>query len=195
MTHQISPDDALERLLLGNRRYVAGLSEHPRSNPERREELRGGQSPFAVVLCCSDSRVSPELIFDQGLGDLFVMRVAGNIAPDAVIGSIEYAVEHLGSTLVVVMGHSSCGAVSAAVSGYAEEDHIKSIVAELQPAVEAAAGSAGDAVGVAARANAGIVAESLRACEPLLAPAVASGRARVVAAYYDLESGAVELLG
>jgi carbonic anhydrase len=111
----VSPDDARTQLMQGNARYVAAKMKHPTQSAERRIEVAKGQHPVAVVLGCADSRVPPELLFDQGLGDLFTVRVAGNIADDAVIGSIEYALEHLGATLVMVLGHERCGAVQAAV--------------------------------------------------------------------------------
>jgi carbonic anhydrase len=99
--------------MAGNQRYVQHKEEHPDQSPARRSELEAGQHPFAVILGCADSQVSPELLFDQGLGDLFVIRVAGNIVDDAVLGSIEYAVEHLGTKLIMVTGHEKCAAVSA----------------------------------------------------------------------------------
>src|SRR6266566_4654777 len=112
-----TPAVALERLKEGNRRFAADKPAPKRTDAKRRAELAGGQHPFAVVLTCADSRVTPELVFDQGLGDIFVLRVAGNIADRAVIGSIEYAVEHLHTPLIVVLGHESCGAVKAALEG------------------------------------------------------------------------------
>ena len=102
--------DPVQRLFDGNRRYVSARRTHPRETSERRAAIATGQKPFAIVLGCGDSRVPPEIVFDQGLGDLFVLRVAGNVADDAVVGSIEYPTEHLGATLVVVLGHERCGA-------------------------------------------------------------------------------------
>src|SRR5215218_7417660 len=109
----MKPADALKAIMEGNARFVAAKAAYPHQTVEQRTSVAGGQHPIAVVLSCSDSRVPPELVFDQGLGDLFVVRVAGNVADDAVIASIEYAVEHLGPTLVVVLGHEKCGAVAA----------------------------------------------------------------------------------
>src|SRR3954451_10886779 len=119
----LSADQALSRLLAGNERFVAHKERHPDESAGRRRELVSGQHPFAVILGCSDSRVAPELLFDEGLGDLFVIRVAGNIVDDDILASIEYAVEHLGTKLVVVLGHEKCGAVSAAVSGESTVGH------------------------------------------------------------------------
>ena len=111
---KVSPTEANQRLSEGNARFVAGHSQHPRQDPERRTELASTQHPFAVVLGCADSRTGPETLFDQGLGDLFVVREAGNVVDDHTLGSIEYAVEHLHSPLIVVLGHERCGAVAAA---------------------------------------------------------------------------------
>lgn len=112
----MTAEEALNQLKEGNSRYVKGDIKHPHTDIQRRDELTGGQHPFAVILSCADSRVVPELLFDQGLGDLFVIRVAGNVAKDKVIGSIEYAIKFLNSKLIVVMGHENCGAVSASLS-------------------------------------------------------------------------------
>ena len=109
--------DPLQRLIDGNRRYVDGRLQHPNQTPARREEVARGQKPFAAVVACADSRVAPEVVFDQGLGDLFVLRVAGNVANDMILGSLEYAVLHLGVGLVAVIGHKGCGAVQAAIGG------------------------------------------------------------------------------
>jgi carbonic anhydrase len=190
----MNPDEAWESLAAGNRRYVAGEQGHPDQTPERRRELAGGQRPFAAILGCSDSRVPPELIFDQGLGDLFVVRVAGNIVDAATLGSLEYAVHHLGVSLIVVLGHSSCGAVQATLMGGRPEGSIAALVAALQPAVEVARQQPGPLLDNAVRANVTLVAAQLQAAEPILAPAVASGALRVEAGVYSLTSGAVELL-
>jgi len=128
----LTADQALQRLIEGNRRYVAGAATHPDQTTQRRAELAKGQFAFAIVLTCSDSRVVPELFLDQGLGDLFVVRNAGNILDDHVIGSMDYAVEHLHVPLVLVVGHEKCGAVSAAVAGGEAPCHIRSVVAALE---------------------------------------------------------------
>ena len=133
----VNPEKALAALIEGNRRYQAQHVTHPHQNAARRAELAAGQHPIAAVLSCADSRVPPEIVFDQGLGDLFVVRVAGNITDDVVLGSLEYAVEHLGVPLVVVLGHYKCGAIQAAVEGGTPHDHVASLVAALKPSVEA----------------------------------------------------------
>src|SRR4051795_13565486 len=124
-------DRALARLLEGNGRYARHKEQHPDETLARRKELETGQHPFAVILSCADSRVPPELVFDQGLGDLFVIRVAGNIADDDVLGSIEYAVEHLHTKLILVLGHEKCGAVSAAVEGNHDPGHLESLLSAI----------------------------------------------------------------
>lgn len=188
------PDEVMAELRAGNARFVAGTPSHPRAGPDRVRELVAGQTPLAVVLGCSDSRVPPEILFDQGIGDLFVVRVAGNVSEPATTGSIEYAAEHLGTPLVVVLGHRGCGAVAATAAGAPATGNLGAIVREIQPAVKAArkapsgAGLVPDAVLLNARAAAGqLVSES-----PVLRRLVAAGKVRIAVAIYDLESGAVE---
>jgi carbonic anhydrase len=187
--------EAIRGLEEGNARFVSGQLQHPRQNPQRRTELSTHQNPFAVILGCADSRTSPEVVFDQGLGDLFVIREAGNVIDDHTIGSIEYAVEHLHAPLVVVMGHKRCGAVAAARDTVAAkshaEGHIDSIVAGIRPAVEATAGQDAEAT---CKAHVRNVVLALRTCEPLIRHLVEDGHVKVVGAYYDLETGIVKFL-
>lgn len=194
-----TPDAALSKLLRGNRRFVSDQSKHPNVTAKRRTEVAKGQHPFAIVLTCADSRVSPELLFDAGLGDLFVLRVAGNVTDDAILGSIEYAVEHLHAPLIMVLGHERCGAVSATVdavkSGGEVPRHIDSLVKALRPAVDRVKADGGDVVDHAVSANAELVAEALRKSGPVLAEHVEEGALKVVAARYDLDSGEVQVLG
>jgi len=193
----ITSEQARIRLIEGNRRFADGLMSHPRQASERRREALKGQQPFAIVLGCSDSRVPPETIFDQGLGDLFVIRVAGNVLDDAVLGSLEYGVEHLGVGLIVVLGHTQCGAVTAAAhGGAAAPGKIAYLLAQVQPAVEQARqdGEEGDLVKRAVELNALCVAQEIRTSEPLLAQAARLGGLQVVAAVYHLESGEVRWL-
>ena len=187
-------DEAIERLIAGNQRYVTAKQSHPHQTPERRSELCEGQCPFAVILGCADSRVPPEVIFDQGLGDLFVIRVAGNIVDDGVLGSVEYAAEHLHTPLVVVLGHSNCGAVGATVAGGELEGHLPALAAAIQPAVDEVKDLPGDLVDNAVRANAKMVAGQLKASRPVLADLVHAGELKIVAARYDIDTGLVELL-
>ena len=190
----LSATEAVQRLTEGNRRFVSGASEHPHCDPGRRTELAAGQHPFATIITCADSRVPAELVFDQGLGDVFVIRVAGNIADDAILGSIEYASLHLGVNLIVVMGHQSCGAVGAAVDGSATGMHIDALIDAIAPAV-AEAKSAGDdeLLERSVHANAKMVAGQIRESQPALAGLAQQGVV-VQAAYYSLETGEVSWL-
>jgi carbonic anhydrase len=186
---------ALDRLHLGNQRYMAGQSLQPRQTAQRREQVAPSQQPFATILSCADSRVPPEIIFDQGLGDLFAIRVAGNVVDPAIMGSVEYAVEHLGTHLVVVLGHQSCGAVTAAVDlvtkGAQPNGHVPAFVNPIVPAVKQAQTMSGDLVDNAVRANVRMVTAQLQAAGPVLSKAVSKKTLLIVGARYDLHSGAV----
>jgi len=191
----VAPAKAIAKLKEGNGRYTSGNLEHPGQTTERRAELTKDQHPFAVILSCSDSRVPPEIVFDQGLGDLFVVRVAGNVIDDHGLGSIEYAVDHLGARLIVVLGHQSCGAVKAAKETIAAKSkapgHIQSLVTAIQPAVEATAKSD---LGATVEANVKNVVQALRTSTPILKPKVDSGEVQVIGGYYSLDTGAVTFL-
>lgn len=176
--------------MAGNRRYAAGELSHPNATPERREALLGGQQPFAVILGCSDSRIPPEIIFDRGQGDLFVIRVAGNVIDDIVLGSIEYAALHLDTPLVLVLAHSACGAVAAARSGGELDGHLPSIAEALRPAVH----DVGEKPHAAEKANARHVTRKLLSEGKGFAELASEGRLAVLPAFFDLESGLVELL-
>jgi carbonic anhydrase len=190
----VSADEALARLLEGNKRFVEMKLAHPDQDIACRTALSKGQQPFAIILGCSDSRVPPEVIFDQGLGGLFVVRVAGNVADDIGIASMEYAVEHLGSRLIVVLGHERCGAVTAAVKGGELPGHLPVLMTALKPAVDKSKGAAGDPVDAAIVANVGITAAQLRGSKPILAEMVEKGEIKIVGGRYDLDTGAVELI-
>jgi carbonic anhydrase len=190
----INADEALQRLSEGNKRYVVGKFIRPHQTSVRRAELIEGQHPFAIILSCSDSRIPVEIVFDQGIGDLFVVRVAGNIADDVALGSIEYAAAHLHVPLVVVMGHGGCGAVAATTSGGELEGHLPVIAAAIRPAVDKVKTQQGDLVNNAARANAVMVAEKLKASKPVLSELVRSGKLTIEAAFYDIKSGKVEFI-
>ncbi|WP_173434270.1 carbonic anhydrase [Allosalinactinospora lopnorensis] len=190
-------DGALRLLRQGNRRWRASASHHPNEDAARREELTGGQSPFATILGCSDSRVPPELVFDRGLGDLFTVRSAGQVPDPSVLGSVLYAVEHLETPLLVVLGHESCGAVSAAVEAHETGDvpqgHIGHLVERLLPVVESTPDDGGDFVDACVTANAEDIARRLREDEEIGGFA-RTGALRVVAARYELGTGAVTFL-
>jgi carbonic anhydrase len=189
-----TPTEALERLLAGNRRFFSGLPKSRSGIVERRKELATEQRPFAVVVCCSDSRVGPEVVFDQGLGDIFVVRTAGEIVDDVGLGSIEYAVEHLGSPLVVVLGHERCGAVAAALKGGDLPGHIGALARAIAPAVAESKGASGDALDNAVRAQIRAVVRQLRSAAPIVAELVHAGKVLVVGARYDLDTGVAEVV-
>ncbi len=189
-----SPDVALKQLMDGNRRFVSETQVNPNQDQGRRAILKSSQAPFAAILSCADSRVPPEVVFDQGLGDLFVVRVAGNIINDQLLGSLEYAAAHLDTPLIVVLGHTSCGAIGAVASGAELEGHIQSLVSAIQPAVEKAKELDGDLTDNSAREVARMTADQLRSSEPVMSSLVKEGKIKIVPAFYDLETGEVELL-
>src|SRR6476469_8122992 len=168
----ITPDGALQKLMEGNQRYIQQKRTFPDQARSRIVEVAQGQHPFATILACSDSRVAPEIIFDQGLGDLFDIRVAGNFLDDVVLGSRGYATLELGVPLLVILGHERCGAVKAALDGKAVPGHIGTLVAAIQPAVDATKNRGGDAWDNAVRANVKMNVNNLKSSSPLLAAAV-----------------------
>lgn len=194
----VTADEALERLKQGNERFQKGTGENPGRNVARRAELTEGQSPSAIILCCSDSRVAPEFAFDAGLGDLFVVRVAGNVANTSSIASIEYAVLHLGAKLVVVTGHESCGAVNAAIDsvqegGDAEQnvDHLQNLdhlLGYIRPALETSDALEAD---LHARNHARLTAQQLCDDSEIIRNAVENDGVKIVPAFHQLASGAV----
>ncbi|MFC3994279.1 carbonic anhydrase [Nocardiopsis sediminis] len=191
------PDTALTLLREGNRRWRTYHQVHPNEDAERRAEAVDGQSPFALVLGCADSRVAPELVFDRGVGDLFDTRSAGQVLDESVLGSIAYGVEHLHIPLIVVLGHAACGAVTAAVEAHRSGDvpagHIGYLVQQLLPVVEATPDSGDDFIDDCISANALDIADTLRS-DPELAGHVDSGELRVVAARYELDGSTVTFL-
>ncbi|MBW4494606.1 MAG: carbonic anhydrase [Oscillatoria princeps RMCB-10] len=189
-----SPDLALQKLMDGNKRFVEEKRTYPDQNRVRLAEVAQGQHPFAIVLGCADSRVPAEILFDQGIGDIFDIRVAGNITDDVVLGSIEYAAEHLGVPLIVVLGHEGCGAVKAALEGKPVPGHIGSLLAAINPALAKAKGQAGDPLDNAVKANVKLVVEQLKSSQPILTELLKEGRLKIVGARYDLDSGKVETI-
>lgn len=199
----ISANEALERLKEGNRRFVSGTrSLETLMSQAHRKELAGGQEPFAVIIGCSDSRVPVELVFDQGLGDLFVIRVAGNVMAPSLIGSVEYAVANLGTRLAVVLGHTGCGAVQATVDELRQptenqSKNLRSIVDRIRPAVEELMetelkNDREELVRRSVRANVRVSANALRHGSDILEPMIEEGELRVVGAEYSLETGKVD---
>ncbi len=196
----VSADEALKRLMDGNKRYAEGrMTACLQTTKETRDKLSAGQKPFAVILSCSDSRVPPEIIFDKTFGEIFVVRVAGNVPDPVVLGSIEYAVEHLGSPLIMVLGHERCGAVIASVDAYGKpEGNIGAIIKKITPAVrKAKQGIKGTPkAGLVERAvdhNIRLAAENMIKQSPVIRHLVKEGKVKIVKAKYDLDEGTVTL--
>jgi carbonic anhydrase len=191
---KLTPESVLAELKTGNAHHVRHQYQHPHETVARQRELVAGQHPHAELLSCADSRVPPEIVFDQGLGDLFVVRVAGNVATDTEIGSLEYGAEHLHIPLLVVLGHESCGAVTAAVQGGKAEGHLAALLNLIKPAVEQSRGVSGDPVANAVRTNVQMVVQQLRSSTPILSELVAHGKLKIVGGVYSLETGEVTWL-
>ena len=218
----VPPAEAISRLKEGNARFTAGNAQHPHASADerkrmatdslenagaiplgmtteqaakRRAELAKSQHPYAIILSCSDSRVPPEIVFDEGLGDLFIVRVAGNVLNDEGLGSIEYAVEVLGGRLILVLGHQSCGAVDAAMKTIAAKGkapgHIQSLVTALKPVVNSTPKADLETM---TKANVKSVVDRLRSSTPILKARVDSGEVQVIGGYYTLDTGAVTFL-
>lgn len=186
-----SPEAIIERLKAGNARFVADKAEGKLRDSDRRGELTDGQQPWAIILSCADSRVVPELAFDTGLGELFVCRVAGNIANTDTIASIEYAVANIGSPVIVVLGHDSCGAVTAAIKGGDNGYNLNHLLAQILPAVEQCDS---DDVNDVVRLNAELSVDDLINRSEIIGDAVDDGNVVIVPAFYDLKDGSVTFL-
>jgi carbonic anhydrase len=191
----------VQRLLAGNQRFVEGKLQHPRRQPSDFLPLATGQKPFACVVGCADSRVSPELLFDQGIGDLFVIRIAGNYvngAGPSVKGSVEYAVAELGVSLILVLGHSQCGAVKAAIQHLHDKDalpgSINDLVNQIKPAITEVEHKPGNLLENAIARNVQRSVAKLDGLEPILAPAVKKGTLHVAGGVYELSTGKVTIL-
>ena len=190
---QLDTQTALKELIAGNARFTSGQMTHQHMGPARRAELVKGQKPFAVILTCADSRVPPEVLFDQGLGDIFVVRNAGNVVDPVSLGSIEYAVDHLHCPLVVVLGHDKCGAIGAAVEGGETHGAIGAIMEKIARAVKAAkaTGATGAAlVEETADANIKTSVADIKASK-IIQHLIEEGKVSVIGAKYDLASGVV----
>lgn len=186
--------NSLSRLEEGNQRYVNSTTVCHEDWSAIRIAQSQGQAPFAVIVTCSDSRVPPEIIFDQRLGDLFVIRVAGNVLDDFAIGSIEYGVSVLGANIVVVLGHSNCGAVEGALKGLKFDNHIQELLTAIQPAVVATKGESGNLLEKTIKANVINVEKKLKNSQPVLAKLLQEGKVAILGGYYDLASGKVEFI-
>jgi carbonic anhydrase len=192
----VNADEAVQRLIEGNQRYVANASIDLNQSASRRRDLASSQTPFATIFSCVDSRVPPELVFDRGLGDLFVIRTAGHVLDQAALGSLEFGVAELHIPVIMVLGHERCGAVKATIE--ATEHHtsapadIQALVDGIRPAVEQAKGQAGDLLENAVTANIVLTVSRLKRT-PILAEAIDKSGLKIIGARYDLDSGAVEL--
>ncbi len=184
--------ETMARLQDGNARFVADSLDGKLNNSSRREALASGQEPYAIVLSCADSRVVPELAFDTGLGELFVVRVAGNVANNSSIASMEYAVAHCGTKVIVVLGHQSCGAVTAAVNGGDNGHNLNHLLSHIVPALNAC--GEGATIDDVIRKNVHMTIAELKSRSKIIATAIESGGLHIAPAYYHLDSGKVEFL-
>lgn len=184
----------LEKLKQGNERFINSKTICHEDWTAKRIALLENQKPFAIIIACSDSRVPPEIIFDQTLGHLFVIRVAGNIVDDFAIGSIEYGVIVLGAKLILVLGHANCGAVDAALKGMKFDNHIQEVLNDIQPAIVSTKGKYGHPLELATKQNVRNVEETLKTSKPVLAKLFAEGSLKIEGGYYELNTGKVEFL-
>ncbi|MEH1866263.1 MAG: carbonic anhydrase [Nostoc sp.] len=189
----ITPDKALKELLDGNDRFVTAKRRNPHQNHSRLVEVAKGQKPFASILGCADSRVPSEIVFDQGLGDLFVCRIAGNIATTQQIGSLEFGSLVLGTKVIMVMGHERCGAVDAAIKGAQVPGQIGSLLEAIKPSVEKSKEQSGDKLENACKANILAQVEKLKS-SAVLAELIKAEKLKIVGGYYDLDTGKISLV-
>jgi carbonic anhydrase len=187
-------EEALQRLLEGNQRFTQQKSQDPHQSMQRLQETAQSQHPFATILSCADSRVAPEILFDTGIGDLFDVRVAGNIVTPEVLGSLEYAVVELNTPLIIVLGHERCGAVTAAIKGQALPGNIGTLVAAIKPALDKVKRTSKDVVETAVVANVQYQVYEMKRRSPLMANLVTKRQLRIVGARYDLDGGAVTIV-
>ncbi|BAZ15379.1 carbonic anhydrase [Calothrix sp. NIES-4071] len=190
----ISPDAALERLLDGNKRFIQQKSQHPHQSKIRLEEVAQAQHPFATILSCADSRVSGEILFDQGMGDLFDIRIAGNIVTPEALGSIEYAAVELSCPLIMVLGHERCGAVTAAVKGEPLPGLMGTFVKGIKPAIKDIKGFSKEAVEKAVVENVKYQVQKMRGNSQLLSELVDASKLKIVGGRYDLDTGEVTII-
>ncbi len=188
----MTQQEIIDRLQAGNARFVADQLDGKLQNSQRKHELTDGQDPWAIILSCADSRVVPELAFDTGLGELFVVRVAGNVANTSSIASIEYAVAHIGTPVIVVLGHQSCGAVTAAVGGGDNGYNLNHLLSHITPAITAS--GAGASVNDVVKKNAEMTVAELANRSAIIRDAILSGKLEIVPAYYNLDDGRVDFL-
>ncbi len=188
----MTQQETIARLKEGNRRFVSDKLDGKLQDSSRRYELTGGQQPYAIILSCADSRVVPELAFDTGLGELFVVRVAGNVANSSSIASIEYAVAHCGSKVILVLGHQSCGAVTAAAKGGDNGYNLNHLLSHITPALQASKENA--EINEIVKKNAQLTAQELVSRSAIISQFVEAGKVKIVPAYYNLDSGKVDFI-
>lgn len=191
--NNITPDQALQKLIDGNKRFLAKKRENPNQSFARLEEVAKGQQPFAAILSCADSRVVPEIIFDQGIGDLFVVRVAGNVSTKEEVASQEFASLVLGAKVLMVIGHQSCGAVKAAIEAKKLPGSLDSLVAAIKPAVDASAKEKGDRLDNAIKANVKLQTQRLQE-SPIISKLIQEGKLKIVGGYYSLDTGEIQII-
>lgn len=190
----VSSMQALRLLMDGNQRFSSGYPTHPHHTTRRRNEITKGQHPIAAVLCCSDSRVPPEIVFDQGLGDIFVVRVAGNVADNLTLGSIEYAVEHLHVPLVLVLGHSKCGAVAASLENKLHRSHIDHIIKHIRPSIPSSQKISEDMMTETAKSHTKRMVKKLIDAKSVFSHLIQRKKLKIIPAFYSLDTGKIELL-
>jgi Carbonic anhydrase len=189
----LTPAQALQELMAGNQRFINGRRQNPRQDIARLIEVAKTQKPFAAILGCADSRVPSEIIFDQGFGDLFICRVAGNIATPEEIGSLEFGTLVLGAKVIMVMGHRRCGAVEATIKGAQVPGQIASLLDAIKPAIRSSAGQTGDQLENATKANVVFQMERLKA-SPVISQLIREDKLKVAGGYYNLDTGAVTMV-
>lgn len=193
-SNPVSPNEAIKRLLDGNQRFINQKRQYPDQSLEHLRLVANAQYPFAAILGCADSRVPAEIVFDQGLGDLFVVRVAGNVVSDTVIGSLEYSTTVLGSQLIVVLGHKRCGAVAEAIKNEPLPGRIGLIIEGIKPSVERVKLRTGDNMQNAVIANIQYQTEKLQESSTILAKLLSEGKLKIVGACYDIDTGKVNII-
>jgi carbonic anhydrase len=191
--NNITPDQAIKKMMAGNKRFVTQKRKSPNQTGLRLKEVAKGQKPYAAILGCADSRVPGEIVFDQGLGDLFVVRVAGNIATPEEIGSLEFGTLVLGAKVIMVLAHSKCGAVDATIKGASVPGKIGSLLEAIKPAVEKTEGKGGDRLVNATKQNVLEQIAKLKESE-VISNLISEGKLKIVGGYYDLETGKVSMV-
>jgi carbonic anhydrase len=189
----ITPDMALQRLMEGNQRFVKGKAENPRRNMARLREVSQTQKPFAAILGCADSRVPSEIVFDQGFGDLFICRIAGNVATPEEIGSLEFGTLVLGAKVIMVMGHARCGAVDATIKGTQVPGQIASLLDAIKPSLNDLKDQTGNQLEKATKANVVYQIKTLKK-SPVISQLIQEGKLKIVGGYYDLDTGTVTMV-